>query len=109
MRTREATYTDYGFKKGEEKQLKALLSGSGTAGQAAAVTNVRMNAILWLKMISSTVYPRAWHFRSLPEKGLIRITNAMQMFMDINEKHWHYSDLHYRHAEDIHFSNRMEN
>ena len=49
------------------------------------------------------------HFRSLPEKGLIRITNAMQMFMDINEKHWHYSDLHYRHAEDIHFSNRMEN
>ena len=22
MRTREATYTDYGFKKGEEKQLK---------------------------------------------------------------------------------------
>ena len=35
--------------------------------------------------------------------------NAMQMFMDTNEKHWHYSDLHYRHAEDIHFSNRMEN
>ena len=65
--------------------------------------------ILWLKMISSTVYPRAWHFRSLPEKGSIRITNAMQMFMDTNEKHWHYSDLHYRHAEDIHFSNRMEN
>ena len=36
MRTREATYTDYGFKKGEEKQLKQ--SGSGTAGQASAVT-----------------------------------------------------------------------
>ena len=93
MRTREATYTDYGFKKGEEKQLKQDC----------------LDLELPHKMISSTVYPRAWHFRSLPEKGLIRITNAMQMFMDINEKHWHYSDLHYRHAEDIHFSNRMEN
>ena len=38
MRTREATYADYGFKKGEEKQAETVLSGSGTAGQASAVT-----------------------------------------------------------------------
>ena len=38
MRTREATYTDYGFKKGRGKTAEAVLSGSGTAGQASAVT-----------------------------------------------------------------------
>lgn len=108
MRTREATYTDYGFKKGEEKQRSSIV-WIWNCRTSFCCYNVRMNAILWLKMISFTVYPRAWHFRSLSEKGLIRITNAMQMFMDINEKHWHYSDLHYRHAEDIHFSNRMKN
>ena len=103
MRTREATYTDYGFKKGEEKQLKQYcldleLPDKLLLLQCAHECN---------PMVEDD--PRAGHFRFLPEKGLIRITNAMQMFMDINEKHWHYSDLHYRHAEDIHFSNRMEN
>lgn len=93
-----------------EEYGKCKFPGERTASiQLYKDNRFRDFGILWLKMISSTVYPRAWHFRSLPEKGLIRITNAMQMFMDINEKHWHYSDLHYRHAEDIHFSNRMEN
>ena len=98
MRTREATYTDYGFKKGEEKQLKQY-----------CLDLELPDKLLLLQCAHECNPPRAWHFRSLPEKGSIRITNAMQMFMDINEKHWHYSDLHYRHAEDIHFSNRMKN
>ena len=109
MRTREATYTDYGFKKGEEKQLKQYcldleLPDKLLLLQCAHECNPMVEDDLFYSI------SKVSGISSLARKGnWIRITNAMQMFMDINEKHWHYSDLHYRHAEDIHFSNRMEN
>ena len=95
--------------KRERKTAEAVLSGSGTAGQASAVTMVRMNAILWVEDDLFYSISKGVAFQVLARKGIDQNYKCHADVYGYKRKHWHYSDLHYRHAEDIHFSNRMEN
>lgn len=90
MSIRKMKLKDYGITPGRAAELKEMVKDKQYYSLVIEACN-RANEFLASHLVKSFT------------------ENAMQMFMDINEKHWHYSDLHYRHAEDIHFSNRMEN